>query len=43
MGLYASGIGYYGIANSLAVEFDTGNNKPSYCEPNGGPEPGDRE
>lgn len=35
MGLYASGIGYYGIANSLAVEFDTWNNKPSYCEPNG--------
>lgn len=35
MGLYASGIGYYGIPNSLAVEFDTWNNKPSYCEPNG--------
>lgn len=35
MGLYASGIGYYGIANSLAIEFDTWNNKPSYCEPNG--------
>jgi hypothetical protein len=34
-GLYASGIGYYGITNSLAVEFDTWNNKPSYCEPNG--------
>jgi len=35
MGLYASGIGYYGIPNSLSVEFDTWNNKPSYCEPNG--------
>jgi hypothetical protein len=35
MGLYASGIGYYGIPNSLAIEFDTWNNKPSYCEPNG--------
>jgi len=35
MGLYASGIGYYGIANSLSIEFDTWNNKPSYCEPNG--------
>jgi hypothetical protein len=35
MGLYASGIGYYGITNSLAIEFDTWNNKPSYCEPNG--------
>jgi hypothetical protein len=35
MGLFASGIGYYGIANSLAVEFDTWANKPSYCEPNG--------
>jgi hypothetical protein len=35
MGLYASGVGYYGIANSLAVEFDTWHNKPSYCEPNG--------
>ncbi len=35
MGLYASGIGYYGIQNSLAIEFDTWNNKPSYCEPNG--------
>ena len=35
MGLYASGIGYYGIPNSLTVEFDTWNNKPSYCEPNG--------
>ncbi|MBL8241659.1 MAG: PEP-CTERM sorting domain-containing protein [Bryobacterales bacterium] len=35
MGLYASGIGYYGIGNSLAIEFDTWNNKPSYCEPNG--------
>lgn len=35
MGLYASGIGYYGIPNSLSIEFDTWNNKPSYCEPNG--------
>lgn len=35
LGLYASGIGYYGIRNSLAIEFDTWNNKPSYCEPNG--------
>ncbi len=35
LGLYASGIGYYGIPNSLAIEFDTWNNKPSYCEPNG--------
>ncbi|MBM3786446.1 MAG: PEP-CTERM sorting domain-containing protein [Acidobacteria bacterium] len=35
IGLFASGIGYYGIANSLAVEFDTWHNKPSYCEPNG--------
>lgn len=35
MGLYASGIGYYGITNSLAIEFDTWNNMPSYCEPNG--------
>lgn len=35
IGLYASGVGYYGIANSLAVEFDTWHNKPSYCEPNG--------
>jgi hypothetical protein len=35
LGLYASGIGYYGIANSLSVEFDTWHNKPSYCEPNG--------
>lgn len=35
IGLYASGIGYYGIQNSLAIEFDTWNNKPSYCEPNG--------
>ena len=25
-GLYASGIGYYGITNSLAIEFDTWNN-----------------
>ena len=35
LGLYASGIGYYGILNSLAIEFDTWANKPSYCEPNG--------
>lgn len=35
IGLYASGLGYYGIPNGLAVEFDTWNNKPSYCEPNG--------
>ncbi len=35
LGLYASGIGYYNILNSLAVEFDTWANKPSYCEPNG--------
>jgi hypothetical protein len=35
IGLYASGIGYYGIPNSLAIEFDTWANKPSYCEPNG--------
>jgi len=35
LGLYASGIGYYGIPNSLVIEFDTWNNKPSYCEPNG--------
>lgn len=35
LGLFASGIGYYGIPNSLAIEFDTWNNKPSYCEPNG--------
>jgi len=35
IGLYASGVGYYGIANSLAIEFDTWHNKPSYCEPNG--------
>ena len=35
LGLYASGIGYYGIPNSLAIEFDTWANKPSYCEPNG--------
>lgn len=35
LGLYASGIGYYGIRNSLSIEFDTWNNKPSYCEPNG--------
>lgn len=35
LGLYASGIGYYNIPNSLAVEFDTWHNKPSYCEPNG--------
>ncbi|MBI2686115.1 MAG: PEP-CTERM sorting domain-containing protein [Acidobacteria bacterium] len=35
LGLYASGIGYYGIPRSLAIEFDTWNNKPSYCEPNG--------
>ena len=35
LGLYASGIGYYGIPNSLSIEFDTWNNKPSYCEPNG--------
>jgi hypothetical protein len=35
LGLFASGIGYYNIVNSLAVEFDTWANKPSYCEPNG--------
>ena len=35
IGLYASGIGYYNLANSLAIEFDTWANKPSYCEPNG--------
>lgn len=35
IGLFASGIGYYGIANSLSIEFDTWHNKPSYCEPNG--------
>jgi len=35
LGLYASGIGYYGIPNSLSIEFDTWHNKPSYCEPNG--------
>lgn len=35
LGLFASGIGYYNIRNSLAVEFDTWANKPSYCEPNG--------
>jgi hypothetical protein len=35
LGLFASGIGYYNIMNSLAVEFDTWANKPSYCEPNG--------
>ncbi len=35
VGLYASGIGYYNIPNSLAIEFDTWANKPSYCEPNG--------
>lgn len=35
IGLFASGIGYYGIANSIAIEFDTWHNKPSYCEPNG--------
>ena len=34
IGLPNSGIGYYGIQNSLAVEFDTWKNqKPSYCEP----------
>jgi hypothetical protein len=35
IGLFASGIGYYNLANSLAIEFDTWANKPSYCEPNG--------
>ncbi len=35
LGLFASGVGYYNIRNSLAVEFDTWANKPSYCEPNG--------
>jgi hypothetical protein len=35
LGLYASGIGYYNITQSLAIEFDTWANKPSYCEPNG--------
>lgn len=34
LGLANSGIGYYGIANSLAVEFDTWKNRDSYCEPN---------
>lgn len=35
LGLYASGIGYFGITNSVAIEFDMWHNKPSYCEPNG--------
>lgn len=35
LGLANSGIGYYGIPNSLAVEFDTWKNqKTTYCEPN---------
>ena len=35
LGLANSGIGYYGIPNSLAVEFDTWKNqKSTYCEPN---------
>ncbi len=35
LGLANSGIGYYGIPNSLAVEFDTWKNqKVTYCEPN---------
>ena len=35
IGLPNSGIGYYGIPNSLAVEFDTWTNqKIGYCEPN---------
>ena len=34
LGLANSGIGYYGIPNSLAVEFDTWKNqKSTYCEP----------
>ena len=34
LGLPNSGIGYYGIPNSLAVEFDTWKNqKSTYCEP----------
>lgn len=35
LGLFASGLGYYNITQSLAIEFDTWANKPSYCEPNG--------
>ena len=35
LGLANSGIGYYGIPNSLVVEFDTWKNqKSTYCEPN---------
>ena len=35
IGAYASGLGYFYIPNSLAVEFDSWQNIPSYCEPNG--------
>jgi len=35
LGAYASGLGYFYIPDSLAVEFDTWQNIPSYCEPNG--------
>jgi hypothetical protein len=35
IGAYASGLGYFYIPNSLAVEFDTWQNIPEYCEPNG--------
>ena len=35
IGAYASGLGYFYIPDSLAVEFDTWQNIPEYCEPNG--------
>ncbi len=35
IGAYASGLGYFYIPDSLAVEFDTWQNIPSYCEPSG--------
>jgi hypothetical protein len=33
LGIYASGVGYMNIPNSLAIEFDTWANWPEYCEP----------
>jgi hypothetical protein len=35
IGVFASGIGYFYIPNSLSIEFDTWHNAPFYCEPNG--------
>ena len=35
IGAYASGLGYFYLPDSLAIEFDTWQNIPSYCEPNG--------